>query len=372
MHIISGLGQGGGEASLYKLCKECSGISHIVISMTDEGVFAERLRSLGIEVHHLNISGWGDALVKLFKLRDFLKHNKVDAVQTWMYHADLYGGIAAKMAGIKNIFWGLRHGVVDAAITKNRTLLIVRLNAILSRFIPKLVISCSAVGVINHAALGYATDRMVVIPNGVDPNVFLPQSPSLSLSDLGCDIPSQVPLLGMVARYDPYKDHENLLDSLEILRNEGISFHFLLIGYGITYLNSELVTALEQRDLTSFVSLIGPRSDINEVMKVLDMFVLSSRGEAFPNVLVEAMACGVPCITTDVGDAAAIVADTGWIIPSRNPRELAAAIKMGLKEMRRENAWVVRKRRCSERVLREYSLQHMAQAYLNLWVGSKP
>jgi glycosyltransferase involved in cell wall biosynthesis len=339
--------------------------------MGGEGVFTERLRRLGVEVHHLHISGWWDALIKLIRLRYLFKCFHPDAVQTWMYHADLYGGVAAKLAGINNVFWGLRHGVVELNITKKRTFWIIRLNALLSRFFPKLIVSCSAVGAANHIALGYVADRMTVIANGIDSSVFTPRVQSTSLAKLGCQIGPKIPVLGMVARYDHYKDHENLLDALEILRNDGQDFHILLVGDGLSYSNSEIVAALEGRELSSAVSLLGQHNDIPDVMNAFDLFVLSSRGEAFPNVLAEAMACGIPCVATDVGDAAAIVADTGWIVPSRNPLELARAIKKGLQEWGQEqNAWATRKQRCRERVLCEYSMQRMAQAYQRLWSGN--
>ena len=368
VHVISGLGQGGAESALYRLCSKCNTCSHIVISMSGEGVFTERLRSIGVEVHHLNISGWWDALIKLIKLRYFLKCLQPDVVQTWMYHADLYGGIAAKLAGNDNVFWGLRHGVVELDITKKRTYWIIRLNAVLSRVFPKFIVSCSAAGAVNHIALGYAAERMTVIANGIDACLFMPGAQSTSIAKLGCQIDFKIPVLGMVARYDPYKDHKNLLDALEILRNEGNVFHILLVGEGLSYSNSELVVALAARRLLPAVSLLGQKNDMPDVMNAFDLFVLSSRGEGFPNVLAEAMACGVPCVATDVGDATAIVADTGWIVPSRNPLELALAIKKALQEWEQDQTvWIRRKQRCRERVLREYSMQSMAKAYLRLW-----
>jgi glycosyltransferase involved in cell wall biosynthesis len=212
---------------------------------------------------------------------------------------------------------------------------------------------------------------MTVIANGIDSSVFRPLVQSKLLAKLGCQIDTKIPLLGMVARYDPYKDYGNLLNALEILRKEGQGFHIFLVGDGLSYSNSELVAALEDKKLLSAVSLLDQQNDIPDVMNALDLFVLSSRGEAFPNVLVEAMACGIPCVATDAGDAASIISDTGWIVPSRNPLELAQAIKKGLQEWGRDqNTWAKRKQRCRERVLSEYSIYPMAQAYQRLWSGN--
>jgi glycosyltransferase involved in cell wall biosynthesis len=372
VHIISGLEQGGAESVLYRLSGACTACSHIVISMSGRGIFTEKLSNIGVEVYHLNISGWWDALIKLNKLRNFLKYLQPDAIQTWMYHADLYGAIASKLAGNPNIYWGLRHGVVDLRITKKRTYLIIRLNAMLSGIFPKFIISCSVAGVFNHVALGYKADRMTVIPNGIDPSIFSPHMRSISIAKLSCQIDEKLPVLGMVARYDPYKDHKNLFNAMEILRDEGCAFHILLVGDGLSYSNSELVAALAERKLSSVVSLLDRRNDMPDVMNAFDLFILSSLGEGFPNVLVEAMACGIPCVVTDVGDAATIVADTGWVVPSRNPLELARAIEKALHEWKQEkNTWIDRKRMCRERVLREYSLECMAKAYQRLWFGNK-
>lgn len=368
MHIITGLGQGGAEAALYRLCKACSDDSHTVVSLRGEEVFSGRLRSIGVDVYHLDIQSWWDAVFKLPALWRLLIRRRPDAVQTWMYHADLYGGVAARLAGIRNVCWGLRHGVVVGAITKTGTRWAIRLGALLSRALPRAVVSCSVVGADNHIALGYAANRMTIIPNGLELDAFMPQVCRTPLAELGCRADPSLPVLGMVARYDPYKDHKNLIEALSILRVKGRAFHCLLIGEGLNESNTELVAALSNRGLLPAVSLLGRREDVPAVMNALDLSVLSSQGEAFPNVLAEAMACGVPCVTTDAGDAATIVGDTGWIVRCHSPQDLARALEQALIEWGSEpQDWARRKLLCRERVQRDYSLERMAQAYRALW-----
>lgn len=369
-HVITGLGQGGAEAALFRLCEACPEDTHSVISLRGADVFSERLKQLGVEVNHLDIEDWRGGLKAFPVLMRLLSRSRPDAVQTWMYHADLYGGLAARLAGIRNVCWGLRHGVVDDGITKVGTLRVIKLCALLSHVLPRVVISCSGVGAANHLALGYAARRMAVVPNGLDLQAFRPRERPTSWAELGCHIDSALPVLGMVARYDPYKDHQNLIESLGLLRNAGRRFHCLLAGQGIAASNSELVGMLSDQGLTQAVSLLGRREDVPEVMNALDLCILSSRGEAFPNVLAEAMACGVPCVTTDAGDAAAIVGDTGWVVPRQDPSALAHAIVQALLERgANPQAWAYRKQRCRERVQREYEVGRMARAYRALWSG---
>ncbi len=128
----------------------------------------------------------------------------------------------------------------------------------------------------------------------------------------------------MVARYDPQKDHNNLLNALALIKQ--MSIHCILVGEEMTFRNTELTALIKEYDLQDRVTLLGPQDNIPSIMNALDVHVLSSVGEAFPNVLAEAMACGTPCVATDVGDAALIVGETGWIVPPSDPESLAQAL----------------------------------------------
>ena len=119
--------------------------------------------------------------------------------------------------------------------------------------------------------------------------------------------------------------------------------------------------------LTSNVMLLGPRDDIPLIMNILDTHVLSSLGEAFPNVIAEAMACATPCITTDVGDASKIVGDTGWVVPSQDHCSLAQSIIEALTQVNDNYNWDLRKTASRKRIAEHYTTDKMVSDYYKVW-----
>ena len=171
----------------------------------------------------------------------------------------------------------------------------------------------------------------------------------------------------MVARNDPIKDHPGLLEALALLhQSSSLKWKCVLVGPGMDSSNLALLRVLDDRKLAGRVSMVGPRPDVGEVMNAIDIHVLSSRAEAFPNVLCEAMACGTPCVSTDVGDAGLILGNTGWIVPPRDPGALARALEEACEEIS-SDSWAARKRLARDRVLKMFSIGSMAEKYQNLW-----
>ena len=171
----------------------------------------------------------------------------------------------------------------------------------------------------------------------------------------------------MVARFDPYKDHDNLFAALSIISKGAYKICCALVGHEMEVDNVSLRRLIEKHDVGDIVKLIGPRDDIAVVMAGLDLHLLSSLAESFPNVLTEAMACGTPCITTDVGDAALIVGDTGWVVPPSDSDEMADAIGEALIEMKKSSEWTVKRTACRGRVLNRYTLEGMIMSYNKIW-----
>lgn len=372
IHIITGLHSGGAEAVLYRLIQHRESSQHIVISMMDEGKYGSKLTTLDIPVFCLNMPRGKITFYGLKKLWRILKKQKPDVVQTWMYHADLVGGTIARLIGIKRIVWGIRNSNLSPEKTSLSTRLVARTCALLSHLVPAKIVSCAAQAVESHQSIGYANKRFVIIPNGYNFQQFTPNlimrkkiHEQLGLSDMP-------PNLGMIGRFDSLKDHLNLIKALGILNKNGILFRCLLVGLDMDANNTILNQWLNQENIQDNVLLLGQSDDIPSVMNALDLHVLSSIGEAFPNVLAEAMACGIPCVTTNVGDAALIVGDTGWVVPPSDSQALADAILAAIEEKERHpDTWRARKQAARQHIINNFSIERMVVAYNKVWLGAK-
>ena len=369
IHIITSLNDGGAEGVLFRLCKYDNTHSHTVISMMDYGKYGPLLINSGIEVHCLNMDSGRIRFNDFLKLFKLLRKLNPDIVQTWMYHADLFGGITARLYGVKKVFWNIRHTALLPEDSKKSTRLVAKLCARLSGIIPLGIICCAEEAKRVHINLGYLKRKMTVIPNGYEIKLFKP-SEDLRFSfrnEFGLD--SSTLVLGMVGRFHPQKNHMGLLEALSIVKNSYYNFKFLLIGRELNRDNQILISEIKRRNLKSNIILLGQRSDISDLMNALDINVLSSSGgEGFPNVLAEAMACGVPCVTTDIGDAALIVNDTGWVSRPNDPIELANTIIKAIEERNRdERLWFLKKQNCRERIVQNFSLYRMIENYHLIW-----
>jgi len=367
LHIITSLNDGGAEAVLFRLITHDIKNQHVVVSLTSEGKYGPALRDRGVLGVALEMPRgrltWRGVQTLWFALRQA----RPDVVQTWMYHADLVGGIAARAAGIP-VVWGIHNTTLEPGRSSHATIWVARVCAWLSRWVPNRIVVCAQAAQAVHAALGYDAARMVVIPNGYDLSRFAPDLRLRQGLRAQWSVPDDLALLGMVARRDPQKDHVNLIEALALLRHRGHAFRAVLVGTGVDEHNATLMRRIADVGLSDWVQPLGPRTDVPAVMNALDVHVLSSAyGEAFPNVLAEAMACGTPCVTTDVGDAAQIVGDTGWVVPPRNPQALAKALEAALRAWRDRSAWRVRQERCRQRIANEFGIDTMVARYRTVW-----
>jgi glycosyltransferase involved in cell wall biosynthesis len=335
-HLITGLSTGGAEMMLYKLLsrKNSTFFEHQVISMTDQGPVGEKIQALGVSVKSLGMLRGIPNPLKLRQLVVQLQETRPQILQTWMYHADLMGGIAAKLAGNIPVLWGIRHGNLVPDKTKLSTFWTAKVCAYLSDQLPTRIICCSIASEQIHREIGYTANKMVVIPNGFDLSVFQPEPTARQSVRQELGIPAETLLIGLVGRFDPQKDHRNFVKAASQLQPCLPDVHFLLCGDKISWKNRKLVEWIELAGMRDRFHLLGLREDIAYLTAALDIATSASAfGEGFPNVIGEAMACGVPCVVTDVGDSAWIVGDTGRVVPPQNALALANAwqelIKLG-------------------------------------------
>lgn len=366
-HIITCLGDGGAEASLFRLSIHDAASRHVVLSLMGPGKYGPLLENAGVSVYCLGMPKGRLSFFGLWRLWRLLRSERPDVVQTWMYHADLVGGIVARIAGIRRIFWGIRHSDLSLEKTRRSTMVVAKACALLSRWVPLGIICCAQKALEAHKALGYASHKMRVIPNGFDLNTFQPDTQARTRLRTEFGVAPELPLLGMVGRFDPQKDHVNLFRALAVLKEGGHDFRCLLAGSGVDGSIALLTNMLKELGLQDEVLLLGPRTDIPAFMNALDVHVLSSCSEAFPNVLAEAMACGTPCVTTDVGDAAVIVGDAGWIVPPSNPRALADALGDALRSLRHPESWSRLQLKARQRIAENFQINTMVEKFNRVW-----
>lgn len=329
VHIIIGLNVGGAESMLQRLVifgKKNSHTQHIIISLTDLGVIGSNLQKQGVDVFTLGMTSLKSVPLTFFKLRRLLKRIHPDVVQTWMYHADFLGGIAAKSLGIRKIIWGVR----TTDVTQGNSVLTVKLAnlcSFLSYSIPDKIICAANASKDHHISLGYDKNKMLVIPNGYNidelianekDGIELRKSLHLSPNDI---------IIGSVGRYNKVKNQSLFVEAAAILIKYNSNLKFMLIGRDNNKNNIELTDKINRHNLMNYFILMDERDDIPKCMKAMDIFCLHSNTEGFPNVLVEALAAGLSCVSTDVGDAKYILKEYGSIVTPNNSKDLAHGIQ---------------------------------------------
>lgn len=362
-HVIIGLETGGAEMMLRRLLlahRSQGGAPGTVISLTGIGPVGQRLRDDGIEVTALGMRTPLGALLAVVRLRRLLLQLRPDVVQTWMVHADLLGGLAARAAGLRAIVWGIR--TTDFSINSPATRAVRWLCARLSSTLPHVIVCAAEASRRAHVRAGYDASRMVVIPNGFDPAAWQPQRSTCLRRELGLAEPHLV--IGCVGRFNVAKDQGNFISAAARVAAQRGDCRFLLVGRGLEPGNAELMQWIDATGNRERFVLLGERVDVAACLGAMDIFVLPSRSEGFPNALGEAMAMGLPCVTTNVGDAAMLLGDTGSVVPPRDPAALAEAV-LALAalplEQRRQLG-----QRARERVLDRFSLQQTSERFAAL------
>jgi glycosyltransferase involved in cell wall biosynthesis len=369
VHVIAGLQAGGAESVLLRLTTSDQSNRHAVISLMDEGKYGAPLAAAGVSVHALRMPRSGVTMEGLRELRRLLASYRPDVVQTWMYHADLVGGVMARLCRVPRICWGIRSGEILWMPGQRLTASIRAFNALLSWIVPDCIICNSRRAAALHRAIGYSARKLRVVPNGVDTDAFRPDAGLRERVRSEWRVPAATPLIAAVGRDTPYKDHDTLIAAIRIVRDEGARFKVAFVGSGMDARNGVLGAKLGEAGLDDEVHLAGERDDMPAVMNALDLCVMSSAAEAFPSVLIEAMACGVPCVTTDVGDAAAAVGEAGWVVPPREPRALARAIRAALDDWRDPEIYSRRREASRAHVIDRYGLAQMVRGFRDAWEG---
>ena len=366
LHLITGLHVGGAESMLHKIVSKMdrSAFENIVIVLKQNGVVGEKIAGEGIPVFALNMDKKLSLIGGVINLYFLLKRHKPDILQTWMYHADFLGLVIGRLAKVPHILWNIRCSKMNKNLSKKKTKMIVRACSLLSSR-PATIITNSQRALEDHIQIGYSPEKWQIIPNGFDTNNFKPNPHAYLSLRRELKLSDETILVGLIARLDPAKDHENFFKAVQLFNQLDENVHFVLCGEGIEDNNPTLKKLVPDDRLRRRLHLLGLRTDMQRILPAIDITTLSSRRESFPNVIGEAMSCGSICVTTDVVDCKYLMGEAGFIVPPQNPQELAKAWEKAIGLSANEKTAFTLKAR--ERIIGHFSIDSIVSLYEELY-----
>ncbi len=356
LFLIRGLHLGGAERQLATLARALRHRGHQVevAVFYAGGTLEEEVRAGGVPVHDLEKRGRWDVLGALVRLGRLVRSRRPDAVLAYMNLANLYSAGLRWLAPGVPVVWGIRSAMEDLRAYDWMSTLGSGLEVLAARA-PDVIVANSEAARRHAVGRGMSERKLLVIPNGIDCEAFRPDPAGRERVRRGWGVPAGAPLVGMIARLDPVKGHPTFLRAAALLAAAREDVRFVCVGDGRPEYRSELFRLAGELGLGARLTWAGPCKADAAIHGALDVSVLSSDdGESFPNVIAEAMACGVPCVATDSGDASWIIGDTGVAVPPKDPAALAAGVSGLLARSGAQRAGDARRAR--DRVVREFSV----------------
>lgn len=329
LFVTRSLERGGAERQLVILAAELrrSGWEIAIVCFYSGGAFQAELERAGVRVIDLRKRGRWDTLGFLWRLLRAYRAFNPDIVHGYMHVANMLALLARFTSRRTCVVWGVRSSNVEW----QRYNMLMRptfwLSCKLARY-TDCIIANSQSGADYHVVRGYPRSRMFVIPNGIDTGRFHFDPAGRDRLRAEWGISRNEVLVGIVARFDPMKDHLTFLKAAAVLAGRNSHWRFACVGEGPASYTDKLRVQARKLGLDRRLIFTGERDDMPAVYSAFDIACSSSSwGEGFPNVVAEAMACERPCVVTDVGDSARVVADCGAVVPPKDTEALAEAIE---------------------------------------------
>ncbi|SLM50315.1 Glycosyl transferase group 1 [Nitrospira japonica] len=331
-----------------------------VATLYDGGPMRAELQGTAAPVFSLAKQTRWDLVRCLARLVKLVRRMRPMVVHGYLGTANILALLAKIAAPSVTVVWGIRASNMDLRRYGWLDRTLYRLESRLSRF-SDLIIVNSERGWEYAVAQGFPAEKMLCIPNGIDTERFKPDAEAGRRFRRRQRVGEDIPLIGLVGRIDPMKGHRTFLEAAAALIAAGGNARFVCVGNGEARRKKELRAQSERLGVAGLVTWLDEHDPIEEVYNGLDLLTsCSSYGEGFSNVVAEAMACGCPCVVTDVGDAGRIVGETGCIVTPDRSDEVVAAWEKLLSFSCSERANVGHAAR--DRIVRHFGLDRLVEA----------
>jgi glycosyltransferase involved in cell wall biosynthesis len=361
LFLIRSLNVGGAERQLLTLLQtiDRTRFEPVVVTFYAEGLLIPEFVDHKIQVRSAGKKDRWDVIPFLYRLIQIIRAEKPDVINTYLVAANILTILLKPFLLPARIVISIRHSFVRNEDYDRLTTFLYSLENKIAGWSDLIIIN-SFIGAELAKKRGIPAGKMVVIPNGIDVEKFHPDTSTREKSKQKYGLPENGIVIGIIGRIDPIKGHKTFLKAAEIIDQIMPGTRYLIVGNGEIQLEKDLTSFSETLCLKDKVYWIPTQKDLLAVYNALDICVSSSIGEGFPNVIAEAMACGIPCVVTDVGDSARIVGQTGEIVPKENAHKLADAILLLAKKGVEERQELGRKAR--ERIIEMFSVEKMVNS----------
>ena len=376
IHIINSLKKGGAEGNLYRLTKfhkkkYQKGINIIIVTLIDNGFYENDLKKDGIKVFSLGFrkkNNYIELIKKILKFREFIKREKPDIIQSWMYHSNFLTIFIPRIFS-NNIFWNIRHSVLNFKMSKKTTILVSIFCAIFSRYFPKKIIYCSEKSIEFHQNKHfYNRKKTILIENGFGEKTFFSSKHERLNFRKKCNLKKSDIVLGFAGRYTKEKNIKSLLLGFAKFIKNNKNVHLCMVGKNINIWNEELMSYLNNYNIKEKVHLLNEQKNLLKFYNGIDLLLLTSHTESFPNVVAESMLCATPVLSSDVGCSKKIINNCGFIMKDNNYQSIFQNLKKFSNVFKnKKKEWKILKTKSQLKIKKDYSIEKMANSYFKTW-----
>ncbi len=377
LHIINSLSKGGAEGNLYRLCKfqkkkYNTKIDITILTLIDNGFYESELRKLGIKVHSLKINPkrkLSDLIKKIYKLRKLILDLSPDVIQSWMYHSNFLTLFIPKKFYDK-VFWNIRHSELNLRISKKVTIFLSLICGIFSKFIPKKIVYCSERSMQFHEKKHfYSKAKAVLIYNGYNHETFFPSKNLRINFRKKYKIKKKQFILGYAGRYAKQKNIPSLLSAFSKVVKKHNSIILFMAGRNINFKNKELIYFINNLGIKNNIIFLNEQKNLLKFYNGIDLLVLTSFSESFPNVLPESMLCSTPVLSSDAGCSKKIIDKFGFVIENNDEQSIFKNLNKVIQyNINNKKKWKFLKKKSRLQIMKEFSISKMSKEYLQNWV----